>query len=58
MTVIGFIKRVRVGRITTGHGTSELGVEVTINEWNNTDIPDLVEGEYVDVTITRATRTC
>lgn len=50
----GIVKRtVHVSRITAGHGTSELGFEITLNEWDDIDIPELKEGDELVVYIRR-----
>ncbi len=52
--MFGILKRViRVSRITTGHGQSELGFEIVLNEWDDVDIPELKEGDELVVYIRR-----
>ena len=38
-------KVVEVGRVTTGHGQSDLGVQLLFNFWGEVDFPGLKEGD-------------
>lgn len=51
---VQFVNRsARVTRLTTGHGSSDLGIEVILNPWGKVDFPGLIEGETLQVQIRR-----